>query len=388
MKDTKERSIYIHIPFCEHRCNYCDFFTTGGYEQEKIEEYCAYLIQEIDIYTSRADDKECSINSVYFGGGTPSYASEKAIARIMKKIHNDFNVLNNAEITIEVNPRSAIKDKLNAYREAGINRLSIGIQSQNKDELNTLERIHSADEGLETVRSAREAGFDNISIDFMYGTPGQTLQSWEKTLESVKIMDPEHVSAYSLMLEEGTRMTIQVQKGELVLPESDTAADMFELANDRMKALGYDHYELSNYSKPGFESRHNLHYWEGKPYIGFGMSSHWYDGTTRYWNSKIFSKYYEFIDTGTLPIDGEERLTKVQQMNEVIMLSLRLRKGLSLRSYGEKFGSQAADDLSRKIELMLKEEQDLEFLNYKDGQVQLTTKGFYVSDEIISKLLV
>jgi len=404
MNDTENRSIYIHIPFCEHRCNYCDFFTTGGYEQEKIEQYCTYLIKEIDIFrkssgiygdnqsSSRSDNSrvvtKINISSVYIGGGTPSYAPEKAITEIMEKIYSEFNVLKNAEITIEVNPRSALKEKLLAYREAGINRLSIGIQSQNSDELKTLERLHSAEEGPETVKTAREVGFENISIDFMYGTPGQTLRSWEDTLESVKIMEPEHISAYTLMLEAGTRMTDQVQNGDFVLPEDDVTAEMYELANDRLDALGYDNYELSNYAKPGFESRHNMHYWDRKPYLGFGMSSHGYDGTTRYWNSKNFSKYYETIDNGELPIEDKERLSKIQQKNEVIMLSLRMRKGLSLNCYGKQFGKKSAKILTGKIESILDENHKSDLLLYEDGIARLTTKGLFVSDDVIAKLMI
>lgn len=404
MTDKENRGIYIHIPFCEHWCNYCDFFTTGGFEQEKIVQYCSYLIKEVDIFAKSADVRgvnhasshsdrsrgveKFNVSSVYIGGGTPSYAPGKSIADIMDKIHGEFNVLENAEITIEVNPRSALQDKLIAYREAGINRLSIGIQSQNAGELKTLERNHSAEEGPETVQTAREAGFDNISVDFMYGTPGQTLKSWEETLDSVRIMEPEHVSAYTLMLEAGTRMTGQVQNGELVLPVDDVTTDMFEIACNRLGSLGYNHYELSNYAKPGFESKHNMHYWERKPYIGFGMSSHAYDGTTRFWNTKSFSKYYETIDNGELPVEGKEILSKIQQMNEVIMLGLRMRSGLSLSCFGEQFGRQPAETLAGKVESILEEDRLSELLLCENDHIRLTAKGLFVSDEVIAKLMV
>lgn len=379
---------YFHVPFCEHRCSYCDFFTTAGFEQDEIEKYFSYMTKEFELFAGTIDKTSLYVSSIYVGGGTPSFASAGAITSIVEAVLSEFDVRDNVEITVEVNPKSAMRNTFDAYRTAGVNRLSIGIQSQNPDELETLERIHSVEESHETVETARTAGFDNISIDLMYGTPRQTHESWKQTLSSVASIRPEHVSAYSLILEKGTKMTKQVQTGELTLPGDEKVVVMFETAQTYLADLGYSRYEVSNYAKPGFESRHNLHYWKRKPYRGFGMSAHSFHGKKRSWNTTNFTRYFDTIDKGVLPVGGSETLSMIQEMNEVIMLGLRMKLGLDLVPFGRKFGRNYRELLTSLVDSLLSDESGPNLLTIKDNILSLTTQGIFVSDAILSKLFI
>lgn len=381
--------IYFHIPFCERRCNYCDFFSTAGCGFEKIEQYFSYLSREFELFSRGIDKRAVHVHSIYFGGGTPSYAPASEITSLLLKILTEFDITESIEITVEVNPHSALKETLSSYREAGVNRLSIGVQSLNPDELTILERIHSADAGFSTVETARKTGFSNISIDFIYGISGQTMQSWKKTLEGAAAMQPEHVSAYMLMLEKGTKMTGLVQSGVLPAPDEDIVAEMYEHAHSYLEKSGYEHYEVSNFAKPGYASQHNVHYWKRKPYKGFGMSAHSYHNNTRSWNTTDFASYFSAIDNGTLPTEGSERLSLVQQINEEIMLRLRMRDGLSFREFALQFGRHAADILKQKINELLQDKNAERYFHpaKRDERVRLTSQGFLVSDKIISQLL-
>ncbi|KPK88615.1 hypothetical protein AMJ80_10860, partial [bacterium SM23_31] len=263
--------LYFHIPFCEHRCSYCDFFSTADCGFEKIERYFSRLSREFDLFARSVDKRTVHVQSVYFGGGTPSYAPASEITSLLSKILAEFDITEDIEITVEVNPHSALQETLSAYMEARVNRLSIGVQSLNPNELTILERIHSVNDCLTTVDVARKTGFHNISLDFIYGIPGQTMQSWKKTLEDAAAVHAEHISAYMLMLEKGTKMTGLLQSGALQLPDEDAVAEMYEFAHLFLGKSGYEHYEVSNFAKPGYASQHNIHYWKRKPYKGFGM---------------------------------------------------------------------------------------------------------------------
>jgi len=388
MSDSqKERwGLYFHIPFCEKRCSYCDFCSSEGYTSDFMLKYLSALSCEFDLFNTEFDRSRCEISSVYFGGGTPSHVPPRALAKLLNKIRVEAPVMSNAEITVEVNPHSALRSALNIYIDAGFNRLSIGFQSLIQAELKTLGRLHDPENAVRTLINAREAGFANIGVDLIYGIPGQTETSWTASLEKVIDLGPGHISTYALTFEPGTPMHRAVNNGKITPPLDETVAHLYEIGHDILSGSGYDHYEVSNFALPDHHSKHNVHYWQRKPYAGFGLSAHSCNNTIRSWNTSDFDTYFDISASGTRPFAGSETLTPVQKKNEAIMLGLRTKSGLSFDEFKSEFGVKSAEILEQKYK-DYRENPEISqyFENRKDG-IRLNARGFFLSDEIITHL--
>jgi len=326
----KKAGIYVHIPFCKSKCVYCDFLSYEG-KNDKIEEYITQLKNEIT-HVSQEKLKDYEIDTIYFGGGTPSYIDEVYILGILEKIYEELNVKENAEITIEVNPGTVNLEKLQNYFNAGFNRISIGLQSTNNNLLKTIGRIHTYEEFEETYKSARQAGFRNINVDLMIGLPNEKTQDVEKDLNNIIEKGPEHISVYSLILEEGTRLEKMVNAKEVKLPNEKQERKMYWFVKDKLEEAGYNHYEISNFAKQGYNSKHNLNCWNQKEYIGFGVAAHSYFNSKRYSNVDSLEEYLKSDQKIVHEVQNKEI-----QMKEFMLLGLRKIDGIRISEFKEKF---------------------------------------------------
>ncbi|MBO5278879.1 MAG: oxygen-independent coproporphyrinogen III oxidase [Lachnospiraceae bacterium] len=371
-----KKGLYLHIPFCVKKCNYCDFLSAPAAEEDR-KAYAACLKKEILAYRSA----EYEADTVFFGGGTPSLLSANSIKELMQTLHTAFIIEETAEITMECNPETVDKEKLCAMRKAGINRISFGLQSAVDRELALLGRIHNYERFLRAYYDAREAGFENISIDLMSAIPEQTESSWEETLKKVIDLKPEHISAYSLIIEEGT--VFYDRQKELMLPDEDTERQMYHRTKELLQNAGYARYEISNYARPGFESRHNLKYWSGAEYIGMGQGASSLLGGIRFHNPYDGRRYRESCENLTALRCEEERLTKTAQMEEFCFLGLRRMKGISEEEFRELFGRKLAEVYPGVVEGFVEQG-----LLAKQGEwIFLTEKGTDVSNRIFAEFL-
>jgi putative oxygen-independent coproporphyrinogen III oxidase len=317
--------IYVHVPFCVTRCGYCDFNAYEGLDALKPA-YVAALHRELDLVaTDRAGE---SVSSIFFGGGTPSTLAPDELRDLLTSIRGRFHVRPSAEVTMEANPETVSVERLVAARSAGFDRLSMGAQSFDASVLATLERTHSPDGVAAAVRAAREAGFENVNLDLIYGADGETIESWARTLEEAVALGPEHISAYALTIESATPLGRRVSAGLTPAPDPDLQADMFELACDALAAAGFGHYEVSNWARAGFECRHNLGYWERRPCVGIGAGAHSSSGRRRWWNVRRPEAYLDMVARGERPIAGGEELAAEDERLEEIFLRMRTRRGV------------------------------------------------------------
>jgi oxygen-independent coproporphyrinogen III oxidase len=316
--------VYVHIPYCISRCPYCDFNTYVGIE-DTAAEYVDALLREAEGWASRAGDREAG--SVFIGGGTPSLLDPSLARRLLDGIRASFRVASWAEITMEANPETVDVDRLRAFRDAGVDRVSFGAQSFAPHVLVTLGRAHGAERTKEAVAQARAAGFDNLNLDLIYGTPGETPDDWRRSLDEAIALEPEHLSAYSLTIEEGTAFGAAVASGTMPAPDEDDQASKYETALDVLADAGYEHYEVSNWARPGRASRHNLIYWTQGSYAGLGAGAHGYLDGVRSWNEKLPRTY---IDRASDPVAGSERLEPAASADEWLVLRLRLVAGIDL----------------------------------------------------------
>lgn len=354
--------LYVHIPFCERKCNYCDFNTYSG-KSHMAEKYFSRLTDEMHFYTP------CAVDTVYFGGGTPSSVDADFICDVLESARNYFNITDNAEITIEVNPASVTADKLNAYKKAGINRISMGAQSFNDNELKTLGRLHNAADIYDTYNLIRNCGFENISLDLMFGLPNQAMQSLEYSIDCILDLRPEHISCYALKVEEGTPFYIMESKGEITLPDEDTFADMYDLICDKLTAAGYIQYEISNFCLPDKHSRHNSRYWKCNEYIGLGAGASSYINGVRSRNTDDILNYHNII---------EETLDTNDKMSEYVIFGLRMTdKGISISEFKKRFGLDIYDVFGNELD------KHKRFIT-RDGDVlKLTKEAYYVSNAVL-----
>jgi oxygen-independent coproporphyrinogen-3 oxidase len=372
--------IYIHIPFCKSRCSYCDF-ATGLYQTELAERYVQAVI--VDLQTTRADELSRSVDTIYFGGGTPSMLSSDQIERILAVVHRRFQIDSKAEVTIEINPGSVTKTKLKEFRKLGINRASFGAQTFHDDELARLGRSHSAGDTLRTFEYLRAADFDNISFDLIAGLPGQAMIQWQGNVDRSLGLTPEHLSFYLLEVHANTPLAQHIERGIQPKPDEDLAAAMYKWMLERACDAGYEHYEISNLCLPGFESRHNTKYWQGNAYYGFGCSAHSFDGRTLRWsNERDVAAYVNAIENKQTPIVEQTQLSDNERRAEAVFLGMRLMKGVDTREYEQSFGVDLRvehnEDLSRFYEAGL-----IEF----DGDVlRLTRAGALMSNEVFAAL--
>ncbi len=382
---TPDTSIYIHIPFCKHRCAYCDFNTYAG-QEDSIPAYVDALINEINFVGQQTTQlqNDLTIHTIFFGGGTPSLLSALQFDSILKALRSAFTLTADAEISIEANPGTISPDKLNAIRESGINRISFGVQSANTEELRMLERIHDFFTVIDAVSTARKAGFDNLNLDLIYGLPEQTLASWQTTLQRIVDLHPEHISAYALTLEHGTPFGRWSSKGLLPLPDPDLAAEMYEYAEEFLEANGYVHYEISNWAKkdngqqttdlnpssivhglPSYACKHNLQYWHSLPYLAFGAGAHGYANGYRYSNALRIKTYIERLSPpsafGLLPFPlspatvNQHKQSLKDDMSEYMLNNLRLTNaGVAESDFRLRFGSGFLDVYPREIEELVK----------------------------------
>jgi oxygen-independent coproporphyrinogen-3 oxidase len=377
-------SLYIHIPFCERKCLYCDFYSVT--DTERVEDFLAALKREISLQEGRGDG--VTFGTIFFGGGTPSLLTPGQVERILSSLHARFQVSPDAEITLEANPGTVTGDTLRGFRFLGINRLSIGIQSFHDHELKALGRIHDRAEAFRCVDLARAAGFDNISLDLIYSIPGQTLAEWEDNLRTSIDLAPPHIAAYSLIVEDGTPLARIMQAGDVRTNPAELEAEMYERAMEQLGAHGYEHYEVSNYALPGFHCRHNGNYWSHVNYLGFGPSAHSFwkgsDGTNgrRWWNVADLSTYLERLEGGILPVDSEEQVGLKEMLNERIFLGLR-SSGADLARLRQDFGYDLEALQGATMQWLLDEKMAV-----LEGDIlRLTPKGYLLCDEICSKLL-
>ena len=386
-------SLYVHIPFCETKCPYCDFNTYAAIEP-LMPSYVAALNAEITLWGKLLGGPE--VHTIFFGGGTPSYLPSDDIRHTMETIRSAFNVERDAEATLEANPGDFSDDKLAAYLDCGINRLSIGVQSFDDELLKTLGRRHNTADAVQAYRQAQDAGFRNISIDLMYGLPHQSIGHWQDTLQQALELAPPHISMYCLTLEGGTPMERWVEQGSMPTPDADLAADMYLAAQDKMRGAGYRHYEISNWALKGKLSRHNLTYWRNEPYLGVGPGAHSYLGSCRFSAIRPPREYIRRMreeSKGTdkssmheaicsVPVVDEiEQIDKPLEMAETMMMGLRLDEGISVASFTERFGASP----SHAYGDTLCELEELDLLNTKGNSIRLTNRGRMLGNEVFSR---
>ena len=378
MKNRKENSpveIYIHIPFCIRKCDYCDFLSGPSGPKEQAD-YVQALLREIQAVE---EGEGRSVSSIFIGGGTPSVLDERLLGDILKEIRNRFKMEEDAEITIEVNPGTANIGKLQAYREMGINRLSIGLQSPQDRELKILGRIHNYEQFLETYQEARAVGFDNINIDLMSAIPDQTYEGWVKNLRTVAELEPEHISAYSLIVEEGTPFAAR----KLNLPDEDTEYNMYEVTTQILKEYGLEQYEISNYARKGRECRHNVGYWTRQDYLGFGLGASSLYGKERFANTADMKKYLENSRNPEKIREKEPSLTREDEMAEFMFLGLRMTKGISKADFQKCFGCTIESVYGEVLEKY----ESMGLLLEQDGRIFLSRGGIHVSNSIMAEFL-
>lgn len=370
--------IYIHIPFCKQRCNYCAFYSTTLYNIR--ERYVDALCKEILMRKEYA--ASAPIETIYFGGGTPSTLTLEQLQKICNTIYDVHSVSPTAEVTIECNPDDLTPEFLTQLRRLPFNRISMGVQSFNDTQLKRLGRRHNADKARQAVKNAREAGYDNISIDLIFALPGSTLSDWEHDLKSAIALRPDHLSAYNLTYEEGTPLHRALERGDFTELSEEENVEQFQMLITKLKEAGYRHYEISNFALPGRESRHNSSYWNDTPYIGIGAAAHSYNGTSRQWNIADIKEYMEGVESDAPNFEIEE-LTEEERYNDTILTRLRTAKGLPLAWMKERFCEKLYNYLLRSAE----KEIALGNMKKENGSLSLTEKGIFISDAVIRELI-
>lgn len=369
--------IYIHIPFCKTRCVYCDFYKETDESQIKV--FTGALCAEAAL---RKNEVTEPVKTVYFGGGTPSRLDKQAFGEIFETLFSHFPIKEDAEITLEANPDDLSEEYIRLLRELPFNRISMGIQSFDDGELKFLSRRHSARQAIRAVELCRQAGFENISIDLMYGLPGQTPGMWEKNLQQACELDVRHISAYHLIYEKRTRLHAFLRKGSVRPVTDEASTEMFSMLIDTLAQNGFEHYEISNFAKGKKYSIHNTSYWKNEKYLGLGPSAHSYDGESRSWNVASLAEYIAAIRSGELPRETE-KLTSAQKYNEFILTSLRTMWGVDLNRLKEKFGQEPFDYCLQNARKFIREG----LLAIKDNALMLTREGIFISDGIMSELM-
>ncbi len=376
----KDIAIYIHIPFCISKCYYCDFLSFPRLDGS-VDSYIDYLMREMDLY--RESLKEYTVKTIFIGGGTPSYIGEKYIYRLLNHIYKNFNCNGLEEITIESNPGTLSREKLRIYKEVGVNRISMGVQSLDDRLLREIGRAHSSKDFYNSYELVRDMGFENVNVDLMFGLPNQTWKDCEGTLEKAIQLDVEHISYYGLILEENTLMNKWYHEGKIQIPEEDLERAMYHRGIELLEDNGYSHYEISNFSKEGLECKHNLFYWELRPYIGLGLSSHSNLNHKRFWNYNDFTRYYDSLDKKELPIEGEEKIDKRMEVAEYLIMGLRLIDGINRKEFFNRFCMEIEDVYGE----VLKKYEAQGLLDIDTENIKFTPKGLDLSNIVYVELL-
>ena len=372
--------IYIHIPFCKQACNYCDFhFSTSLQNKEAL---VKSLVTELELRKNYLTHK--SIKTIYFGGGTPSLLSEKEIATLLEKIYLQYNVSANAEITLECNPDDLSNTKLQELKNGNINRLSIGLQSFNEVELQWMNRAHTATESESSVKRAQDKGFENITIDLIYGSKFSTMSNWKQTLQKALDLQVTHISSYNLTVEEKTKLGHDVAKKKESNIDEEKSAELFLEMIELLQKNKFIHYEISNFGKDGFFSKHNSNYWKGTHYLGIGPSAHSFDGSSRQWNVSNNNSYINKLNTADLSFFEAEQLTPANQFNEYVLTSLRTMWGIDDNYLKQKFSTEYYTTFKSLIEQYIQKEEVV----FENNTYVLSSKGKLVADKIASELFV
>ena len=375
----KDSALYIHIPFCDHKCIYCDFYSI--ITTDNISTFLNALKKEIAFYSGKYSNDH-TFSSIFFGGGTPSLMEPKYIGEIIQTLKSYYVVNEDAEITLETNPGTVTKEKLKEFKNVGINRISIGIQSFHEDELKFLTRIHDKDTAIKTVYNAAEIGLENINIDLIFNLPKQTKQKWQSNLETAVALPIKHISTYSLILERGTILNKLVLDGKVRMQNDDYDAELYEMTIDFLTSHGFQQYEVSNFAKPGFECRHNNAYWRYKDYLSFGTSSHSFMNGKRWWNYSSLKHYISVVDENGNAEANYEMISENQKFDEYVMLALR-SSGINLSEFKKLFGENWINENNA----YLKKLADQKLLNISEENISLTKSGYAVCDEILSNIL-
>lgn len=365
---TVQAGLYAHIPFCLTRCGYCDFNTYAGLDH-LAGRYVQALETEAEMAASGWGQAEFA--SVFMGGGTPTTLPAETIGRLLDRLRTLFHIPTEAEVTSEANPDTVDAPYLAALHETGVNRLSIGVQSFDPAVLDSLERIHGPDSARAAYKAARSARFDNVNVDLIYGANGETLDSWKRTLEEAIGLSPEHLSCYALTIEPATPLGRKVAAGIVPAPDPDLQADMYDITCELLATAGYEHYEVSNWARPGMRCTHNMGYWDGRPYLGLGAGAHSYRKDQRWWNVRPPQQYMDMVAAGTLPVGGEERLDEDQRRLERLLLGLRTADGIPVEWIAaSRAEGLIADGLATR----------------RNGHLALTDEGLFLANEVVLAL--
>ena len=373
----RDLALYIHFPFCRHKCHYCSFVSYQHREAD-IPPYVKALKRELALYTDGQ-----RVHSIYFGGGTPSLISPEQLDDILSTIHSYFIVDGAAEVSMEANPGTVDEPYLSSIRKLGINRLSLGVQSLDDDELRLLGRIHSVAEAMDAVQFARNAGVTNLNLDLIYGLPGQTMASWKDTLYEVIKLDPEHLSLYPLSLDAEVPMRLAIERGELIDIDLDQTADQYEVAEDLLAARGYRHYEISNWAMEGRECKHNLVYWKNLPYLGIGIAAHSYLDGHRFANTPDLDSYMDALLDNASVRDLDEAIGPELQLSETVIMGLRLDTGVCLDDIHSRFGINLLKQYGKQVG----ELTDLGLLEHSEQCIRLTRRGRLLGNEVFYRFL-
>ena len=365
--------IYIHMPFCRVKCMYCDFYSVTD-KDEFMPIFFDSLIKEIQM--CQLNTKNWEIDSIFIGGGTPSLMSSKQLENLIKELDDNFDLSHIKEFTIEANPGEAPEERLKSFKSLGVNRVSMGVQSLNEDLLKFLTRIHGKDEVLKTFKALRKVGFDNINCDLIFNIPNQTLQIWENDLKDILELEPEHLSCYSLTVEKGTQLYNYVNSGKVKMPSNDKSSELYRYTQSLMSDYGYEQYEISNWSKPKLECKHNLHYWEIDPCLAFGPSAHGFDGKSRFSNISNLDMYINKIKLSKSPQIQIHELSDKNYSNELIGFGLRIKNGINL--------NRISDELKSNFEKIFEKNKDKwgKFLTRENNRLRLTKEGYAFADAV------
>ncbi len=378
----KETGLYIHVPFCIKKCNYCDF-VSYPYREEAVGAYLKGLEREMKLYAGEPSFQERQISTLYIGGGTPTCLPSFSLGKIIQDSFKYFNLQSGAEVSVEANPGTFSNELLQVLLLAGVNRLSLGVQSSLDDELHLLGRIHDFRQAEESFNSARAAGFNNIGVDLISGLPGQSVSQWKKTLEAVLALEPDHVSAYGLQLERGTPLHRDVSRGKIAPCSEEEDLKMFWETINFLTGHGFEHYEISNFARPGRQCKHNLIYWRNQEYIGLGPAAHSYIGGCRYENKRAIKLYREAVDAGRFPIARREPVDIRTEMSETVFMGLRLMNGLDLTGFEKRFGCSFNDAYGFQVELLTK----AGLLELTGDRLRLTPRGLPVANRVFMEFL-
>lgn len=372
--------VYIHVPFCKSRCSYCDFATDVYRGRAAVDRYVNALVKEISDPNSEFPNPTSQIETLYFGGGTPSLLSPRQLESIVSAVSDRFALADDLEFTLEMNPATVTPEKLRAYRSIGVNRASFGVQTFNNRDLKLLARGHDATDARLTYIHLREAGFENVSFDLIAGLPGQSIDDWQTNLEEAVALAPEHLSLYLLEIHEGTPLAEQLRSQRRPVPDEDVAAEMYELMLEMTASAGLDQYEISNFARSGFESRHNSKYWTLDPVFGFGVSSHSFDGRERYSNERDTNLYVNAIESGALAVVARE---PAELRSEFVFLGLRMMRGVDFAEYERRFGEDLRVRNGESIDRL----SSLGLVVADERRMKLTRRGALLSNEVFAEFL-